>query len=215
MKKSFRAAIAGVIIGLIGGMLYVEYGFMKKFLSIADKTDQNVSDDYLEETLSYYDLCNETELYGSEVELQLEESSQNIGDLQTEKVSQNSGTNQPKATDESSDVIRIKVSYEGDEDLDDDEKEQLEQYVTTAVLYGISEKLGEDYADLDISEVRSSLIMSLEYINSCAEESAEEWGVFVTAKSGFDYIYMAESNIGGEAYPAGYYETLYIQLAKA
>ncbi len=202
MKKSLRAAIAGVIIGLIGGMLYVEYGFMKKFLSIADKTEQNVSDDYLEETLSYYDLYDEAVAYINDETL-------------SEEMLEKSGTVQSETASKNDDVIRIKVSYEGDEDLDDDEKEQLERYVTTAVLYGISEKLGEDYADLDISEVRSSLIMSLEYINSCAEESAEEWGVFATAKSGFDYIYMAESNMGDEAYPAGYYETLCITLAKA
>ncbi len=202
MKKSLRAAIAGVIIGLIGGMLYVEYGFMKKFLSIADKTEQNVSDDYLEETLSYYDLYDEAAAYINDETL-------------SEEMLEKFGADQSETASKNNDVIRIKVSYEGDEDLDDDEKEQLEQYVTTAVLYGISEKLGEDYADLDISEVRSSLIMSLEYINSCAEESAEEWGVFASAKSGFDYIYMAESNMGDEAYPAGYYETLCITLAKA
>jgi hypothetical protein len=92
------------------------------------------------------------------------------------------------------------------------ETASLEAYVNQALLYGIAEKLGEDYNSKDISEVRRQLILSLEYINSCAEESAEEWGINIRSSSHFDYVYMPEASLNDETYEAGYYETLCVSL---
>ena len=45
-----------------------------------------------------------------------------------------------------------------------------------------------------------------------AEESAEEYGIPVTAWSAFEYLNLPAATLNGVAYPAGYYETLCVTL---
>ncbi len=91
-------------------------------------------------------------------------------------------------------------------------KNYFEEYVKNAVLYGVSEKLGEQYNSQDKAVVRKNLILSLEYINDCAEEGAEEYGIPAEAYSRFEYLYLPETTFGNQIYPAGYYETLCVTL---
>lgn len=112
-----------------------------------------------------------------------------------------------------SDVIRIRIRYEGNENLSDKQLDEFTSYVEQAVLYGIAEKLGADYNDQEKSIVRKNLILSKEYIDACAEESAEEYGIPVTAWSAFEYLSLPAATLNGVAYPAGYYETLCVTLA--
>ena len=47
-----------------------------------------------------------------------------------------------------------------------------------------------------------------------AEESAEEYGIPVTAWSAFEYLSLPAATLNGVAYPAGYYETLCVTLKR-
>ena len=116
------------------------------------------------------------------------------------------------AQNKTSDVIRIRIRYEGNENLSDKQLDEFTSYVEQAVLYGIAEKLGADYNDQEKSIVRKNLILSKEYIDACAEESAEEYGIPVTAWSAFEYLNLPAATLNDAAYPAGYYETLCVTL---
>ena len=116
------------------------------------------------------------------------------------------------AQNKTSDVIRIRIRYEGNENLSDKQLDELTSCVEQAVLYGIAEKLGADYNDQEKSVVRKNLILSKEYIDACAEESAEEYGIPVTVWSAFEYLNLPAATLNGVAYPAGYYETLCVTL---
>lgn len=118
------------------------------------------------------------------------------------------------AQNKTSDVIRIRIRYEGNENLSDKQLDEFTSYVEQAVLYGIAEKLGADYNDQEKSIVRKNLILSKEYIDACAEESAEEYGIPVTAWSAFEYLSLPAATLNGVAYPAGYYETLCVTLKR-
>ena len=118
------------------------------------------------------------------------------------------------AQNKTSDVIRIRIRYEGNENLSDKQLDEFTSYVEQAVLYGIAEKLGADYNDQEKSIVRKNLILSKEYIDACAEESAEEYGIPVTAWSAFEYLNLPAATLNGVAYPAGYYETLCVTLKR-
>lgn len=227
MWKAIRAAVVGIIIGLFCGVLYVELGALKRIynartdmeqlVSLVEETektgdgeavetafqvlDQSSGENYnLETTLknmeAYYDTILETGLEETEFEKTgLEE----IG-----KAS--------KYTNTAEDVIRIIVEYGGEERLSAKQKNYFEEYVKNAVLYGVSEKLGEQYNSQDKAVVRKNLILSLEYINDCAEEGAEEYGIPAEAYSRFEYLYLPETTFGNQVYPAGYYETLCVTL---
>ena len=65
-----------------------------------------------------------------------------------------------------SDVIRIRIRYEGNENLSDKQLDEFTSYVEQAVLYGIAEKLGADYNDQEKSIVRKNLILS-KYSHFC------------------------------------------------
>ena len=116
------------------------------------------------------------------------------------------------AQNKTSDVIRIRIRYEGNENLSDKQLDEFTSYVEQAVLYGIAEKLGADYNDQEKSIVRKNLILSKEYIDACAEESAEDFGIPVTAWSAFEYLNLPAATLNDAAYPAGYYETLCVTL---
>ena len=116
------------------------------------------------------------------------------------------------AQNKTSDVIRIRIRYEGNENLSDKQLDEFTSYVEQAVLYGIAEKLGADYNDQEKSIVRKNLILSKEYIDACAEESAEEYGIPVSAWSAFEYLSLPAATLNGVIYPAGYYETLCVTL---
>ncbi len=204
MWKMVRAAILGVFIGVLCGTLYVGTRAVKSMYNIAEKLGEQVgdTDSDMESIETFYDDLNAdasesgltmllNEMYATDTTVSEEEDDGIVRDKN---------------------VIRLLVTYEGDEALNETEAQELRQYVKTAVLYGISKKLGEDYNSLDISTVRNKLIMSLEYINECARESAMEWGISAEAKSTFDYIYMPEACTTEETYPAGYYEALCIIL---
>lgn len=118
------------------------------------------------------------------------------------------------AQNKTSDVIRIRIRYEGNENLSNKQLDEFTSYVEQAVLYGIAEKLGADYNDQEKSIVRKNLILSKEYIDACAEESAEEYGIPVTAWSAFEYLNLPAATLNGVAYPAGYYETLCVTLKR-
>jgi hypothetical protein len=192
MWRSVRAAIAGVIIGLIGGFVFVGVSTINKIYK---------SDTYKESAINAINMTSVAEL---------ESQLQALGYDEDTLIS-SMGYGSDAATDTSK-VIRIKTDYTGTEHLTANEIVSLEAYVNQALLYGIAEKLGEDYNNKDISEVRRQLILSLEYINSCVEESAEEWGININSSSRFDYVYMPEAVINGETYEAGYYETLCVSL---
>ena len=125
-----------------------------------------------------------------------------------------SAESQMNAQNKTSDVIRIRIRYEGNENLSDKQLDEFTSYVEQAVLYGIAEKLGADYNDQEKSIVRKNLILSKEYIDACAEESAEEYGIPVTAWSAFEYLSLPAATLNGVAYPAGYYETLCVTLKR-
>ena len=55
-----------------------------------------------------------------------------------------------------SDVIRIRIRYEGNENLSDKQLDEFTSYVEQAVLYGIAEKLGADYNDQEKSIVQKN-----------------------------------------------------------
>lgn len=227
MWKAIRAAVVGIIIGLFCGVLYVELRALKRIynartdmeqlVSLVEETekngdgeavetafqvlDQSSGENYnLETTLknmeAYYDAILETGLEETELE--------KTGLEETKKAS--------KYTNTAEDVIRIIVEYGGEERLSDKQKNYFEEYVKNAVLYGVSEKLGEQYNSQDKAVVRKNLILSLEYINDCAEEGAEEYGIPAEAYSRFEYLYLPETTFGNQVYPAGYYETLCVTL---
>ena len=123
-----------------------------------------------------------------------------------------SAESQMNAQNKTSDVIRIRIRYEGNENLSNKQLDEFTSYVEQAVLYGIAEKLGADYNDQEKSIVRKNLILSKEYIDACAEESAEEYGIPVTAWSAFEYLNLPAATLNDAAYPAGYYETLCVTL---
>lgn len=237
MWKAIRAAVVGVIIGLFCGVLYVELGALKRIYNARTDMEQLVSlveetektgdgeavetafqvldqssgeNNNLETTLknmeAYYDAILETGLEETELEKTgLEEAGlEKTGLKETGKASKNTNT--------AEDVIRIIVEYGGEERLSDKQKNYFEEYVKNAVLYGVSEKLGEQYNSQDKAVVRKNLILSLEYINDCAEEGAEEYGIPAEVYSRFEYLYLPETTFGNQVYPAGYYETLCITL---
>jgi hypothetical protein len=220
MWRSVRAAIAGVIIGLIGGFVFVGVSTINKIYK---------SDTYKESAINAINMTSVAELesqlqalgydkdqlvssvgYDSEA-IQVSNILSEYDNTDFENVISEQEDIVDTAT-ETNKVIRIKTDYTGTEHLTANEIVSLEAYVNQALLYGIAEKLGEDYNNKDISEVRRQLILSLEYINSCVEESAEEWGININSSSRFDYVYMPEAVINGETYEAGYYETLCVSL---
>lgn len=282
MGRAVRAAVAGILIGLFCGTLYVEMGALKRLYSAKNSAEQVMNlIEYAEENEDIaYDSTEEnyagitsdktsqtdgkndgssqqvvnglepsdgqdtelpddiqtafrildgTTLNAYETQKQLQEleamyddiardtrekktDGENDYNIESGKTKTELAESQMNAQNKTSDVIRIRIRYEGNENLSDKQLDEFTSYVEQAVLYGIAEKLGADYNDQEKSIVRKNLILSKEYIDACAEESAEEYGIPVTAWSAFEYLNLPAATLNDAAYPAGYYETLCVTL---
>lgn len=281
MGRAVRAAVAGILIGLFCGTLYVEMGALKRLYSAKNSVeqvmnlveyaegDEDIAYDSTEEnyagitgdktsqtdgkngrsnqmvngqdTLDGQDtersndiqtafrILDGTTLNAYETQKQLQEleavyddiardtsekktDGENDYNIESGKTKTELVESKISAQNKTSDVIRIRIRYEGNENLSDKQLDEFTSYVEQAVLYGIAEKLGADYNDQEKSIVRKNLILSKEYIDACAEESAEEYGIPVTAWSAFEYLNLPAATLNGVAYPAGYYETLCVTL---
>lgn len=281
MGRAVRAAVAGILIGLFCGTLYVEMGALKRLYSAKNSVeqvmnlveyaegDEDIAYDSTEEnyagitgdktsqtdgkngrsnqmvngqdTLDGQDtelsnniqtafrILDGTTLNAYETQKQLQEleavyddiardtsekktDGENDYNIESGKTKTELVESKISAQNKTSDVIRIRIRYEGNENLSDKQLDEFTSYVEQAVLYGIAEKLGADYNDQEKSIVRKNLILSKEYIDACAEESAEEYGIPVTAWSAFEYLSLPAATLNGVAYPAGYYETLCVTL---
>lgn len=260
MGRAVRAAVAGILIGLFCGTLYVEMGALKRLYSAKNSVeqvmnlveyaegDEDIAYDSTEEnyagitgdktsqtdgkngrsnqmvngqdTLDGQDtelsnniqtafrILDGTTLNAYETQKQLQELEAVYDDIAGNASAESQMNDQNKT----SDVIRIRIRYEGNENLSDKQLDEFTSYVEQAVLYGIAEKLGADYNDQEKSIVRKNLILSKEYIDACAEESAEEYGIPVSAWSAFEYLSLPAATLNGVIYPAGYYETLCVTL---
>ena len=112
-------------------------------------------------------------------------------------------------SDESDRKIRIQVDYSGQTDSEKD-RDELESYVGNSVMKQVSNWLGDNYnSKMSYIDVRHSLVMAMGQINSIASQAAETWGVDAEANSGFSYEFFPAA---GEDCPAGFYETLCIDL---
>lgn len=283
MGRAVRAAVAGILIGLFCGTLYVEMGALKRLYSAKnsveqvmnlveyaegdediayDSTEENyagITGDKTSQTDGKNDGSNQmvngqdtldgqdtelsnniqtafrildgTTLNAYETQKQLQEleavyddiardtsekktDGENDYNIESGKTKTELVESKISAQNKTSDVIRIRIRYEGNENLSDKQLDEFTSYVEQAVLYGIAEKLGADYNDQEKSIVRKNLILSKEYIDACAEESAEEYGIPVTAWSAFEYLSLPAATLNGVAYPAGYYETLCVTLKR-
>lgn len=283
MGRAVRAAVAGILIGLFCGTLYVEMGALKRLYSAKNSVeqvmnlveyaegDEDIAYDSTEEnyagitgdktsqtdgkngrsnqmvngqdTLDGQDtelsnniqtafrILDGTTLNAYETQKQLQEleavyddiardtsekktDGENDYNIESGKTKTELVESKISAQNKTSDVIRIRIRYEGNENLSDKQLDEFTSYVEQAVLYGIAEKLGVDYNDQEKSIVRKNLILSKEYIDACAEESAEEYGIPVTAWSAFEYLSLPAAILNGVAYPAGYYETLCVTLKR-
>lgn len=283
MGRAVRAAVAGILIGLFCGTLYVEMGALKRLYSAKNSVeqvmnlveyaegDEDIAYDSTEEnyagitgdktsqtdgkngrsnqmvngqdTLDGQDtelsnniqtafrILDGTTLNAYETQKQLQEleavyddiardtsekktDGENDYNIESGKTKTELVESKMNAQNKTSDVIRIRIRYEGNENLSDKQLDEFTSYVEQAVLYGIAEKLGADYNDQEKSIVRKNLILSKEYIDACAEESAEEYGIPVTAWSAFEYLSLPAATLNGVAYPAGYYETLCVTLKR-
>lgn len=283
MGRAVRAAVAGILIGLFCGTLYVEMGALKRLYSAKNSVeqvmnlveyaegDEDIAYDSTEEnyagitgdktsqtdgkngrsnqmvngqdTLDGQDtelsnniqtafrILDGTTLNAYETQKQLQEleavyddiardtsekktDGENDYNIESGKTKTELVESKISAQNKTSDVIRIRIRYEGNENLSDKQLDEFTSYVEQAVLYGIAEKLGVDYNDQEKSIVRKNLILSKEYIDACAEESAEEYGIPVTAWSAFEYLNLPAATLNGVAYPAGYYETLCVTLKR-
>lgn len=282
MGRAVRAAVAGILIGLFCGTLYVEMGALKRLYSAKNSVEQVMNlIEYAEENEDIaYDSTEEkyagitsdktsqtdgkndgssqqvvnglepsdgqdtelpddiqtafrildgTTLNAYETQKQLQEleavyddiardtsekkiNGENDYNIESGKTKTELVESKISAQNKTSDVIRIRIRYEGNENLSDTQLDEFTSYVEQAVLYGIAEKLGADYNDQEKSIVRKNLILSKEYIDACAEESAEEYGIPVSAWSAFEYLSLPAATLNGVAYPAGYYETLCVTL---
>lgn len=281
MGRAVRAAVAGILIGLFCGTLYVEMGALKRLYSAKNSVeqvmnlveyaegDEDIAYDSTEEnyagitgdktsqtdgkngrsnqmvngqdTLDGQDtelsnniqtafrILDGTTLNAYETQKQLQEleavyddiardtsekktDGENDYNIESGKTKTELVESKISAQNKTSDVIRIRIRYEGNENLSDKQLDEFTSYVEQAVLYGIAEKLGADYNDQEKSIVRKNLILSKEYIDACAEESAEEYGIPVTAWSAFEYLNLPAATLNDVAYPAGYYETLCVTL---
>ena len=281
MGRAVRAAVAGILIGLFCGTLYVEMGALKRLYSAKNSVeqvmnlveyaegDEDIAYDSTEEnyagitgdktsqtdgkngrsnqmvngqdTLDGQDtelsnniqtafrILDGTTLNAYETQKQLQEleavyddiardtsekktDGENDYNIESGKTKTELVESKISAQNKTSDVIRIRIRYEGNENLSDKQLDEFTSYVEQAVLYGIAEKLGADYNDQEKSIVRKNLILSKEYIDVCAEESAEEYGIPVSAWSAFEYLSLPAATLNGVAYPAGYYETLCVTL---
>ena len=253
MGRAVRAAVAGILIGLFCGTLYVEMGALKRLYSAKNSVEQvmnlieyaeengdisydstgknyaGITGDKTSQTDGKNDGSNsqDTEL-SNDIQtafrildgttLNAYQTQKQLQELETmyDDIAGNSKTelaeSKMNAQNKTSDVIRIRIRYEGNENLSDKQLDKFTSYVEQAVLYGIAEKLGADYNDQEKSIVRKNLILSKEYIDACAEESAEEYGIPVSAWSAFEYLSLPAATLNGVAYPVGYYETLCVTL---
>lgn len=211
MWRMIRAALIGIVLGVVGGAIvgqvyYIRYLYrmMQQEKNEAMNALVYSNDSVLYEDAfggafevgdSYSELFGEIEAFDTEY-------------LFTEGQNKQERVSLPE-------IIQLNVIYSGNEGLTTNEMAELQVFVKQAVLYALAEKLGEDYSQtMTKAEMQKSLIMSLEYINEAAKESAKEWGISVDSRSKFDLQYMQEDEINGILCPAGYYEVLNIYLAE-
>ena len=267
MGRAFRAAVAGILIGLFAGTLYVEMGALKRLYRTRDSVEQvmnlieyaeddgeisdrtsnengtnavggeaisinsrndstsqqkrkdMVSSDIQNEKLqdelqTAFQMLDGTALNAYETQKQLQELEAMYDDIAggSSDTGEDKEAVSVKTQGKTSDVIRIHIRYEGNEEMTDSELEQFTSFVEQAVLYEIADKLGADYNDQDKAAVRKQLNLSKEAIDAGAEESAEEYGIPVSAWSTFEYRKLPSATLNGVSYPEGYYETLCVTL---
>ena len=107
-------------------------------------------------------------------------------------------------------TIRLKVDYDGEgEGLPDND--QIESYVGNIIMEQVKNMYG-DSGDTSPSyiQMRHSLVMAMDQINNLAKGAASDLGIDVDADTGFSYEYFGSA---GDELPAGYYDTLCIDLA--
>lgn len=207
MWRMIRAALFGVLLGVVGGAIvgqvyYIRYLYRMvqqekndSIHALVYSNDNVLYEDAFGEEFSYSDLLGGLEVFNSELYFADDEDQEDTILLP--------------------EIIQLSVLYSGSEKLTEKELTELQVYVKQAVLYALVEKLGEDYNQtMTKDEMRKSLVMSLEYINETAKESAGEWGIDVDSRATFDVQYMQENEIGGIWCPAGYYDVLKINLTE-
>lgn len=213
MMRMIRAALVGIIVGIVGGAIvgqvyYVRYLYRK----VQQERDKAVN------AIVYSD---DSAIYGDmfEEELGIENPYASLFGIMDSGAFDDNFLMENEPTEKTDismpEIIQLNVIYTGDEALTSDEKADLQSFVKQAVLYALAEKLGEDYnQSMTKEEIRRNLILSLEYINQVAGESAEEWGVDTNARASFDVQYVQEGEVDGVWCPAGYYEVLKIYLTE-
>lgn len=207
MWRMIRAALFGVLLGVVGGAIvgqvyYISYLYRMvqqekndSIHALVYSNDNVLYEDAFGEEFSYSDLLGGLEVFNSELYFADDEDQEDTIPLP--------------------EIIQLSVLYSGSEKLTEKEMTELQVYVKQAVLYALVEKLGEDYNQtMTKDEMRKSLVMSLEYINETAKESAGEWGIDADSRATFDVQYMQENEIGGIWCPAGYYDVLKINLTE-
>lgn len=213
MMRMIRAALVGIIVGIVGGAIvgqvyYVRYLYRK----VQQEKDKAVN------AIVYSD---DSAIYGDmfEEELGIENPYASLFGIMDSGAFDDNFLMENEPTEKTDismpEIIQLNVIYTGDEALTSDEKADLQSFVKQAVLYALAEKLGEDYnQSMTKEEIRRNLILSLEYINQVAGESAEEWGVDTNSRASFDVQYVQEGEVDGVWCPAGYYEVLKIYLTE-
>lgn len=214
MMRMVRAALIGIVVGVVGGAI-VGQVYYARYMSRMIERDKNKAVNalvYSDDSVIYGDVFEAGfEEFGR---YEIKDSYSGLFDFMESdaSASKTDSKNDPEIVPE---IIQLNVIYNGNETLTSDEKADLQKCVKQAVLYALAEKLGEDYnQSMTKSEVRRNLILSLEYINQVAGESAKEWGINANTRASFDVQYLQENEIDGVWCPAGYYEVLKIYLSE-
>lgn len=234
--KMIRAALRGVIIGVAAGIIAGQVWYLKNrqeknadftFSSgdmenngtgISDAVDTSgltgISDDSdisaltgISDILQLSGISDAA--YISEIEGISEETMSGTASGNTS--SENAASGGTASVKSNRTAIRFDAVYEGAEKLSEKETRELVTMVKQAVLYGLTEKYGEDYNyNMEPDDARFALILSLPDIESMACEACEEYGVEAEVKALFTVKYMDEEELNGRTYEAGNYETLEI-----
>jgi hypothetical protein len=200
MFRMVKAALLGILIGIAGGGIIGEISYLKYLKNKSEEVDYEDND----ELVSDIEKSSGLWAFAGEYE-NLLEALDDISVTEAEDTANEKGYND--------DVIRLVVDYKGTVETDEKEAADLEKAVRQAVALGLSEKLGENYnQDMTRDEIRQAFIMSFENIKDWALKVTEELGVNAEADVSFECRYMDLQQEGTCVYPAGYYETLCIEL---
>lgn len=212
--RMVKAALKGIIIGIIGGVIIGHIGYIKSLWNNRSQAVETLAD--LEDIENVY----------SDEQLAVMLADENLEELGPEDAiaaftadgEYTSVLSEDKTSISDTDnifrqAIRLDVVYNGTEEISDAEEQELTLMVRQAVLYGLENKYGKDYNyDMSIDDARRALILSLPDIEDWAVESAAEFGVIIEAKALFTVKYMEAETLNGQIYEAGNYETLEITL---